>query len=56
MNAYQMKLEATQDDFKRTMTYARILRLFIGTRAAARVFNLRAHWIRSARECGWSKI
>lgn len=42
--------------FKVSMTACRVLRLFIGTKLAARVFGFRAHWVRSARETGYSVI
>lgn len=42
--------------YKRRMVRARILRLFIGTKLAARVFGFRAHWVRDAKVCGYSWI
>lgn len=56
MQTFRQQIEARRTEYVRTMTKARILRLFIGTKLAARVFGLRAHNVRSARECGWSKI
>ena len=45
-----------KSEFQRQMTLCRLLRLFIGTRLAARCFGFRAHWVRDARETGYSKI
>ena len=42
--------------FSVSMTACRVLRLFIGTRFAARVFGFRTHWVRDAKLCGYSKI
>lgn len=42
--------------FKASMTACRVLRLFVGTRLSAYVFGFRAHWVRSAKECGHSYI